>query len=239
MRRVLILEGKEMIWLDLRRGGSASKFSDSARWLDCHENIVVPDLQNKKVLLLIPGYNTNNAASVLMDVAASAPIHYDEFVGVLWPGGSSWTSFLGAERRAATAALKIFQALDGFRIKATFDINAHSLGCKIALLLQLWPWLQLPVRTVLLLGAAVPNDWLCELCYWVTSGTKRWVVAYSKKDPVLKWAFFAVKLKRALGFSGPVGLTPETVVPLDCSDEVKSHGGYRRSMRVLKEWRNE
>ena len=168
-------------------------------------------IQDKKILLLVHGYN-NEKYDVLRayeiieaKVQAILPGHYDLVLGYSWPGGDDPLDYFAAKRRASAIAPrfgiwlpKIKQAV------AKLDIMTHSMGTRVML-------------SALQLDGAIKIDNAFNMAA----------------------AYRAAEWDRALGFSGPEDIAnivehcPHVRVA-NCKNVIKAHGAYKMADTVYR-----
>ena len=168
-------------------------------------------IQDKKILLLVHGYN-NEKYDVLRayeiieaKVQAILPGHYDLVLGYSWLGGDDPLDYFAAKRRASAIAPrfgiwlpKIKQAV------AKLDIMTHSMGTRVML-------------SALQLDGAIKIDNAFNMAA----------------------AYRAAEWDRALGFSGPEDIAnivehcPHVRVA-NCKNVIKAHGAYKMADTVYR-----
>ncbi len=231
-----------MLRLNLRRGDSTWRFG-APQWGVVDGDDLTPlqaaaMLAGRRVCVLIHGYNVGQPDDAYARIASHIGDCYDEVIAVHWPG-SQWTlAFWLAMGRTGKAGRLLADAL-GALSPASLDIEAHSLGCRVALEAVLYG---LRCRNLILAGAAVANEALAvsERFGWCVANAARVLVAWSKHDDVL------AKPGRLGLFNNPLGLTgPEAgkrtlpqVISLDCSASVPKHSSYKSDTKTfLPAWR--
>jgi len=210
----------------------------------------------KHVCILVHGYN-NTLANVLEaydelqtgmdDAGLTGPKGYGLLIGFAWPGWTSAPGFFLARSSAGRAGRYLHRLVNHLRpVAASIDIEAHSLGARVALA-ALKNRRTVLVDNLLLTAAAVD-------CTILQPGRKfhsslaacnRCFVYHSRKDDVLRKAFplgdLADGIQKALGLIGPkdkqltLAACPNVTV-VDCTDCVLDHGGYRRAAAVYDHW---
>ena len=204
-------------------------------------------IQDKKILLLVHGYN-NEKYDVLRayeiieaKVQAILPGHYDLVLGYSWLGGDDPLDYFAAKRRASAIAPrfgiwlpKIKQAV------AKLDIMTHSMGTRVMLsALQLDGAIK--IDNAFNMAAAVDNECLelPEKYHQASKHCQKLYVFHSKYDNVLGIAYRAVEWDRALGFSGPEDIAnivehcPHVRVA-NCKNVIKAHGAYKMADTVYR-----
>lgn len=204
-------------------------------------------LDDKKVLLLVHGYNNEEDDVVrayniiesnvnsLLRTGNGTPI-YDIVIGYTWPGGNDSLDYFAAKRRASAVSPRVNRWIDAMKRKgATIDIMGHSMGCRVSLL-ALQGKLLLPkmVRNMFLTAAAVNNESIekGEEYFTSSSACEKVYVFHSKKDDVLNISYRTAELGEALGYSGPenpadiIESSPNVKV-INCKNVVFQHGSYK------------
>lgn len=231
-----------MLRLNIRCGESTWRFG-APQWGYVDGGDLTPTqaaamLAGKRVCCLIHGYNVKEPDDAYARIALHVEDCYDELLCLKWPG-SKWTlAFWLARIRAPKAGRMLAEALGALDC-AALDIEAHSLGCRVALEAIRYG---LRCRNLVLAGAAVANEALSldETFGWCLANATRVLVAWSHHDDVL------AKPGRLGLFNNPLGLTgPEAgrktlphVISLDCSESVPKHSAYKSDTKTfLPAWR--
>jgi esterase/lipase superfamily enzyme len=214
---------------------------------------VLNELSNKRVMLLIHGYNneeldvlkayrTIDTEMRLLAFFGTAAAPYDAIVGYAWPGGAVGASFPFARLRAADSAPRFARLLSALRSTgASIDINSHSLGAHV-MLEALRDGAPHMVRNAWTFAPAVDNESIefNERYFWSSQRCQAFYIFHSKNDPVLRVWYRVGDLldfDTALGYSGPedpaaIMTRSPNVRVVNCKDVVTSHGGYRASGQV-------
>lgn len=230
-----------MLTLSLRHGDSTFRFGP-ATWSEA-DGVTLPlaiaaqRLAGKRVLVLVHGYRVTDALDAYARIAIHMGGMYDEVVGVLWPGSRILLGYLLAQWRAIGAGERLAAALQP--IRATLDIEGHSLGCRVAMEALraggIYP------RNVILTAAAVDNESLQrgERYGAACAAAHQIVVAHSRRDDVLRTAYTLGSWDRALGLCGPQCRTklPSNVQCLDLTDQIGGHSDYKRCAGLFSAWR--
>lgn len=238
-----------LLRMNLRRGESTIRFASQTDWQDTIGNPltlseVLYHTRGRRVLALVHGYNVTEAMDAYALIASMVSANYDTVIGVTWPGSRIALAFWMAEIRANKAgrymAARLLPYLNGINAGGSLDVEAHSLGCRVALE-ALRSGLE--VRNLLLAAAAVEDESVevGELYGTVIEEhTQRTVVAYSRQDPVLRHAFKIAQWDNALGLTGPRShkdvMLPTTLEAIDLSTLVDAHGGYKKSQAFYQTW---
>lgn len=231
-----------MLRLSLRRGESTWRFGP-AQWGIVDGDDLTPTqaaarLAGKRVCLFGHGYNVSEPDDAYARLALHVGGLYDELVFLKWPA-SKWTAaFWLALLRAPKAGRLLAESLAGINV-AALDIEAHSLGCRVALEALLNG---LRCRNLILAGAAVANEalGLWERFGWCVANAQRVLVAYSEHDEVLAQAGRLGLFNNPLGLTGPeksCRMLPH-VLALDCSMTVMKHSAYKSDRTFLDWWRS-
>jgi pimeloyl-ACP methyl ester carboxylesterase len=202
-------------------------------------------IQGRHVLIAAHGFNVNRAdgiaslsnwESLLQLPPASA------FIGVLWPGDSTWAHGLDypdEPKIADDAGALLASYIDtNFQGAASVSFASHSLGARVVL--GTIAHLNLPVRRLALMAPAIDDN--CLTTEFKTAAAKVGAISVlaSMKDTVLSEAFplgnfFAGILdqghpwwRAALGHCGPTKPWPENFQPpFELPDVWKfKHGDY-------------
>lgn len=192
----------------------------------------------QRVVVLIHGYsNALSGASEAYDgIAKRLGDLYDVAIFFYWPGSLPKIGFHAAWRRADDAGALLRSILEVLAPRY-IDVQTHSLGARV------WGWCAFPFRLSVLAGAAIPDDSLCFGGKYAkaTADSGRVLVAHSRNDGVLGWAYRASwgGFKRALGHAGPAKdrqVWPN-VWPVDVSKDVDGHSKYKDSPIMYRAWR--
>jgi len=104
------------------------------------QNDLLDALSNKKVMLLVHGYN-NLPDDVLRaygiiegKIKALAAPHYDMVIGFAWPGGDDPLDYFAAKRRSSAVAPRLGGWLGKIKPKVErLDLMTHSMGARVLL----------------------------------------------------------------------------------------------------------
>lgn len=233
-----------MLRLNLRKGDSTWRFSDSPTWTDqdgapLSEARVRAILGGARVCFLIHGYNVKKAAdsyrALAWNLQGEGEHVYDVIVEVWWPGGEWVVAFPFAWGRATKAGRLLTAAINNILAEGPLperiDVQAHSLGCRVALETDVW-W-----NLMLLAAPAVDNEALdADGPYGVTQAEKI-IVCFSNNDPVSK-GYWLSRRDKMLGVSGPQhpGWVPHNAKFVDFTP-LSDHSGYREDPRYFRLWR--
>jgi esterase/lipase superfamily enzyme len=201
---------------------------------------------NKRVLVLVHGFNADMDKVWKRYHEIDDQVHesgaFDEVVGFFWPG--SWTRVLGYMKTDARAPMAgthlaelIFRLVDRGN---TVTVEAHSLGCKVALHASVF-LKQGEVDRFIFFAPAVKNNILKEFPRFLTCAQKSPRIYYSKDDGVLKYAFRMVPYNwstPAMGYSGPepqlnYGVNHFSPITFDMTGIVDDHSGYMKDVIKL------
>lgn len=231
-----------MLRLNFRRGNSSFRFAHGAEWMipdggSIPESAALNQLFGRRVLVLIHGFNVTDALDAYARIGLHVCTWYDAIIGVTWPGSALAFGFWWAARRADQAGRMLAETLG--TIRATIDIEAHSLGCRVALEAMRQG---AACRSLILAAPAVDDEWIekGERYGEGVSGVQRVLVAHSRADGVLRYAYKLAGLDTALGQNGPRmnGQVPRNVRSVDLTASVASHGDYKRDPEFYSAWRD-
>lgn len=226
--------------LNLRRGDStiffgAPELSNGSGLIP--ENSWKDATSRKRALFLIHGYNVQNAHKSYREIESRIGDLYDVVIGVWWPGSDLALAFWLACMRADKAG-KILASCVSKMSFLSIDVEAHSLGCRVAL-----EALRngMSVNALILTAAAVDNESpLKGKRYYEACGMANVVFnAFSRKDPVLSMAYRLARFDKALGLSGiSNGIAPSSYMERDFTHYVDGHGKYKTCAVFYKHWRS-
>jgi hypothetical protein len=202
-------------------------------------------VRGRNVLIGTHGFNVNRADGLDSLDAWGGLLQLtpqDVFIGLLWPGDSSWAHGLdyGVEPKVADhAGVLLGPFLDVLLADAaSVSFASHSLGARV--ILQTAAQMKMSPRRMILMAGAIDDDCLSKEFEAVTEKTGAVSVLASKKDPVLSLAFPLGNLvagiidqghpwwRGALGRSGPTKQIPANVVqPFEIPSQWDFvHGSY-------------
>jgi len=204
-------------------------------------------IEDKKVLLLIHGYN--NEPNDVMRAYATIEVHhtiinyFDVIVGYTWPGGDGKLDYHAAKDRAASVEIHVRTFLKATLEKAAaLGVMSHSMGCRISLMafeaLQHENFQKRIPVWQFLMAAAVDNESIemGERYYGSTIYDNHSYVFHSKHDPVLNFAYRIAEWDRALGQSGPESPADihATSKVINCKRLISEHGAYKRTRQIYE-----
>lgn len=197
-------------------------------------------LRDKRVLLLIHGYNNNiskvaGAYKTIENGIDKISHDYDEIVGFTWPGGDHALGYYSAKGRSSPAARRLLNIFKIFRFKS-LDVMTHSMGARVVLRALCDDPLdsKVVIRNHFSAAAAVEDESI-EMNHRFYESTQltnyNWIF-YSKYDGVLRWWYDLADGDSALGLHGPDDLYSlekhsKNVIAINCRHCVKEHGGYK------------
>lgn len=248
---MLIISSRDNLW-------ESSDLSDSDKIIDVSLNddslgkeVSIADflghLANKRVLMLIHGYNNEEddvvrAYNIIeQNINSNVSQQYDVVMGYTWPGGDDKFEYFAAKNRASAVSPRVGRWVGDMNLHCnSLDIMAHSMGVRVALLaLEGFP--ANTVRNVFTMAAAVDNESIQqdEQYYSSTQSCTQTYVFHSKNDPVLKRAYQWFEFNNALGCTGPedpsdiIQNSPNVKV-INSKRVINRHGGYKNSGAVYR-----
>lgn len=232
----------DFLQLDLRNGNSTVWFG-VPRFMDqfgaeIPDDDVLDMARNKRVCVLIHGYNVEEPLDSCSRFILALRHAYDIFIVVRWPGSQMALAFWLAEMRANKAGNFIKDILIPVeRVASHLTIMAHSLGARVALrALERG----LNCSLLVLAGAAVDDESLepGEEFGIAPVAAKKVLVAYSLQDGVLARAYWFASLDNALGRVGPQhpGRLGKNVSCVDLSASVAGHSDYSAARSFVNAW---
>lgn len=208
-------------------------------------------LKNKKILLVIHGYNNSfsHAIKTINHVKATisnmrnkegSPL-YDLVIGYIWPGYDNFIEYSLAVENAEALKLRMRQHLiDLATITPQLDVLAHSLGNRV--ILEALNFENNFSNTSIInhffaLAPAVDANAIQKDGFLFKSvmNCKHLFVMHSNKDDVLKLLYPLASGKQALGKSPPPYFKqlPPQVKFLDCSKVVEGHSHYFKTKSIF------
>lgn len=199
-------------------------------------------LKNKKVCVYIHGMKETDAQAnrAYLELSSRSTASYDAFVGFKWPSGSLGIEWPLLENLSVLPATQFFmQCLREVLSWETerVDINAHSLGCPIAMeALRLSNY---PVNNVWLMAGAMPRN----LIDYKDIKARLVHSFYSKKDWALWVSWLSVfrlqPMTPKLGQFGEKTPGGDIGYSYDFTKEVgANHSGYRHSSLAFQTFYN-
>jgi esterase/lipase superfamily enzyme len=229
-----------------------ANLADTTKFVEVSAGELADEFADKHVVAFVHGFRNpiKNVADAykkleteLINRGLIGPGNYDAAIGFLWPGFQTELGFFPAvpwANRSASYFREFVKLLNGSA--HTVDVQTHSLGARVALQAMAFEH-EVWVDNLMLTAAAVDNESLEPKKEFNASlaSCRRCLVYHSSSDKVLKIAYRIGALDKALGYNGPENPTiirdkcPEVFV-VDCSEMVKSHGGYRAAGEVYDHW---
>ena len=155
---------------------------------------LIRDSAGKNIILAAHGFNVNRADGVRSLSNWESLLQLDAtylFIGILWPGDSSWLGALcypGEGRHAMDAGNRLAVFVDNhLSTAASVSLVSHSLGTR--LVLQAASRMRTPVRQVALMAGAINNDCLIHEYKAATKNIGKITILASTGDDVLAMAF--------------------------------------------------
>jgi len=204
-------------------------------------------LKNKRILLLIHGYNNDfadvsRAYKIIKSNMDNISHDYDEIVGFTWPGGDQGYEYHPAKRRSSVAAGRLLDLYTQFNLKS-LDIMSHSMGARVVFraLCEIAPDGPQIVRHHFVTAAAVDDESIEKgnTFYDGTQLTESSWIFHSKRDNVLKFWYRIGDLDTALGLHGPddrraIERYSKNVSVINCRHFVDGHGAYKNSQKFYE-----
>ncbi len=201
------------------------------------------ELQGKKVLMLVHGYNNEqfevyDAYKIIEDkVNMIIPGTYDCIVGYSWPGGDRGLEWWEGKSRANAVARLFRSLLENIdNVASALDLMSHSLGARVSLKALKESAASGLIRNYYCTAPAVDNECLepDEEFFNSVSSCERLFVFHSARDGVLRISYQAAEWDRALGLYGPedkdyISRRARTIYVVNCKKRVNKHGGYKRA----------
>ncbi len=210
-------------------------------------------IQNKKILLLIHGYNNEplevtRAYKTIEERVNTLINFYDLIIGYTWPGGDDWSDYSAAKARAGTVSNRAQSSITKMISNCSeVDIMSHSMGCRISLMvMDDLHKNQVPKNIVVrlyIMAAAVDNESIekDERYYNGSIYCDNAYIFHSKNDSVLKYGYRYKEWDNALGYSGPEN--PAEIYSkakvINCKRKINAHGAYKRTAEIYNYIGNE
>ena len=236
------------------------EYPDPARsgdWRAATLDDLIGRAAGRRVCVLVHGYN--NALSAILeaygelhgrmaDAGLTGPDGYGLVAGFAWPGftGPEYPAARATANRAGLHLRDLLQPLAA--VAAAVDVEAHSLGARVALS-ALRKKHAVHIGNLRLLAAAVDHSILepGRVFHSSLDSCVRAVVYHSRRDRTLRRAYpvgdLADGIQQALGCIGPrrparaLAACPNLYI-VDCTAAVgDDHSGYRKSAACLAHWR--
>jgi pimeloyl-ACP methyl ester carboxylesterase len=157
---------------------------------------VLGQIRGRNVLIGTHGFNVDRANGIgCLDTWGHLLLQLDPkvdvFLGLLWPGDSSWAHGLDypAEPKVADDAGELLAPVidDLMADSASISLASHSLGARV--ILRTAKDMKTQVRRVILMAGAVDDDCLTDEFKAAAGNIGEISVLSSKRDQVLAWAF--------------------------------------------------
>ena len=152
------------------------------------------DSAGKNIVLAAHGFHVNRANGIRSLGNWKGLLRLNAtylFIGILWPGDSSWMGALcypGEGRHAMDAGNRVAAFVDkSLSAAESISLVSHSLGTR--LVLQAASRMRTPVRQVALMAGAINNDCLVNEYKAATKKIKKITILASTGDAVLAMAF--------------------------------------------------
>jgi esterase/lipase superfamily enzyme len=236
--RLLVMSDRDHFW-------DADKISPQTEiaWED-KKTIDVKQLKDKKILLVIHGFN--NSPQEAMQSYRSVADHiaslrddkdkalYDVVVGYLWPGYENKLEYYAAREHARKLKEKMLDHLTFLASTgAKVDVMAHSMGNRLAFeALNFAPKKNAKklVQKFYSLAAAVDEESIEKKhkYFHASKNCEELFIFHSKQDEVLEFLYTIAEWDKALGFEGVENLKklPKNVQLIDCTTFVTGHSQY-------------
>jgi hypothetical protein len=157
---------------------------------------VLGAIHGRNVLIGTHGFNVDRASGIdCLDTWSQLLLQLDPaldvFIGLLWPGDSTWAHGLDYPEEPKIAD-DAGQLLGPFLDELTADaasvsFSSHSLGARVVL--QTVKQMKTPIRRVILMAGAINDDCLTSEFQVAAAKVGEISVLASKHDEVLAWAF--------------------------------------------------
>jgi len=157
---------------------------------------LLQSVQGRDVLLATHGFHVNRADGISNLAHWSRFLHLGDngiFVGVLWPGDSSWVPFIDypVEGNEAIRSGQLLAEYLGAQFAGANSLSfaSHSLGARVILetIRNLPSSIQVKAATIM--AGAIDDNCLSNEYRDAASRVGKISVLYSSCDDVLKWAF--------------------------------------------------
>jgi esterase/lipase superfamily enzyme len=196
------------------------------------------DLKNKRVLVLIHGFNSptpySNYHNIRVNVEnlelASA---YDFVIGYVWPSYDDSVEYRIAKTQLQKVKPILAKTLSHLSSSvASVDVIAHSMGNRLLLetLNSMQEGAKQVVRNFFAWAPAVDNESIDmnQVYYPATQLCQNLYVFFSQRDGVLKWDYPIPELDMALGLAGDENSSqlPKNTQLVDCTDVIDEHSAY-------------
>jgi len=208
---------------------------------------IYKDFPQKRILLLIHGYNSEYARAynayrtISQRIKHTVPECDYEIVGFNWPGGDSPVDYFAAKSRAKKVAPRL-----SYHISELFyssgnqkvDILCHSMGCLLTFEAMLKTEYNV-VGNIFAAAPAVDNESIQKKEEYgeCVEKTERTVILFSNSDSVLKYSYSLAEMDHALGFSGVEKLNkvnPDKLSLVDCSGLDLTHNEYKTTQELYQ-----
>jgi esterase/lipase superfamily enzyme len=217
------------------------------------EDDFLTNVKDKRILLLVHGYNTNakDVADAYKKIEAHINVYaknqYDLILGYAWAGGDDFYDYFSAKTRADATSPLFRRLLEQISNEAScLDVMTHSMGARLTLA-ALQNAERKTVRNLFTMAAAVNDESIQfgEKYYGATAQCQTIYVFHSKDDAVLRvWYKLSEKQSNALGYSGvesPAIIIEhsQNIKVVDCKSVVHGHSEYKCRDQIYQHIQNE
>lgn len=215
-----------------------------------HKSLTEKEITNKKVLLVIHGYNNSFDYAIKSINEVNKTLNklenknktclYDLVIGYVWPGFDNFIDYGLAVENADSLKNRVrSHLLDLHQMTPYVDVLAHSLGNRVLLEALNFEIDNKPLVQNFYAMAPAVNAEAIELnhdLFQSTLNIKNLFVLHSSRDDVLKLAYPLTSGQEALGACSKPKLKklPENVQFVDASDLVAGHGYYFDTKSIYK-----
>jgi len=248
----------DILDLNVRHNATSTwRFSDTPVWsadgAPLTPDAVASRVGGKRVVFLVHGYNVRNVewaySAVIRNLQMRMSDTYQVIVRYWWPGSELALAFLLARQRAPNAGRMLrssIQALfSGSARLRSVDIQAHSLGCMVALEAAMPDNFGPCIRNLVLAAPAVDDKDLTigkghDGQYVPASTNVDSIHLFHSKRDIVALPYSWLRSDRMLGAAGPspTGRLPANVTGHDFTRLIRAdHCGYMDEPAYFDAWR--
>lgn len=207
-----------------------------------HETMDEQALRNKKVLLVVHGYNNTFESAIdsinkvnrtisYLESKSRLPL-YDLVIGYIWPGTDSFIEYEQATQNADKLKKRVrSHILDLSKVTNHIDVMAHSLGNRVMLEALSFDAEHKPLIQNFYSMAPAVNASSIQMhrpLFKACGNIKNLFVMHSDNDDVLKFVYPVASGREALGIEYKPSFKnlSENIQFVDCTEFVKGHSYY-------------
>lgn len=224
------------------------RLSGNGRVLRVSKTLFQRNIKNKKVLVLLLGFNktydyvVEGYEELFKKIRTYLPGEYQEIVGYLWPVEQPQKDCFSLHtKRNMRYAGELFRNWIShfFNSENTIDIMGHSTGLGVGYVM-LQSILPFHIRHVFSMGPAITANWLLKekTQQTILNNARKFYLFNTRDDMILKFRFQMVMEEKSFGYSrlpGPGQFLKKynKISIIDCSEVILDHLDYLKTPTVF------